>query len=40
METVSRCDELWVVGNLITSGMGLEIGIAKKLGIPVKEMPE
>ena len=32
------CDELWVCGERISSGMAAEITEAKKLGIPVREV--
>ena len=32
------CDELWVCGERISSGMAAEITEAKKLGIPVREI--
>jgi hypothetical protein len=33
LEILSRCDELWVFGSLITAGMGGEIEYAKKHNI-------
>ena len=33
------CDELWVCGEHISSGMAAEITEAERLGIPVKEVP-
>lgn len=33
---LERCDEIWVFGNKITSGMEAEIERAKQLGIPIR----
>lgn len=33
---LSKCHELWVFGDRISSGMGLEITQAKKLKIPIR----
>ena len=35
-----RCDDLWVVGNTISSGMREEIELAKKLYMPIFYVPE
>lgn len=32
------CDELWVCGSRISSGMAAEIAEAKRLGIPIREI--
>ncbi|WP_457945433.1 DUF7768 domain-containing protein [Caproiciproducens sp. LBM24188] len=37
---LSRCDELWVCGNVISPGMRGEIEYAKTHGIPIKHMKE
>lgn len=33
---LAGCDEVWVVGRIISDGMGREIGMAHELGIPVR----
>ena len=33
---LERCDELWVFGDFISSGMRVEIDKAKELGIPLR----
>ena len=35
---IPKCDELWVFGNKITSGMEAEIEMAKQLGIPIRHV--
>ena len=35
-----RCDDLWVVGSTISSGMREEIELAKKLYMPIFYVPE
>ncbi len=35
---LAACDELWVCGNRISSGMATEIEAAKKLGIPIQKI--
>jgi len=35
-EFLSRCDELWVFGDVITSGMAWEWIWARRLGIPIR----
>ena len=35
---LAKCDELWVFGNHISSGMFEEIEFAKKMGIPIKRI--
>lgn len=35
---LEACDELWVCGEHISSGMAAEITEAKKLGIPIREV--
>lgn len=37
-QVLSVCDELWVCGNRISSGMETEIQEAKRMGIPVREV--
>ncbi|MBZ2175606.1 hypothetical protein K8M07_10200 [Schnuerera sp. xch1] len=39
-ELLVRCDELWVFGNHISSGMFEEIEFAKSKGIPIKRIME
>lgn len=36
VELMKTCDELWIVGTKITSGMEYELEEAKKIGIKVK----
>lgn len=33
---LERCDELWVFGDVVSTGMKAEITVAKKHGIPVR----
>lgn len=35
---LEACDELWVCGERISTGMATEISEAKKLGIPIREV--
>ena len=39
-QVLSVCDELWVCGNRISSGMESEIQEAKRMGIPVRKITE
>ena len=39
-ELLTRCDELWVMGSAIFSGMREEIELAKKLYMPIFYVPE
>lgn len=32
---IERCDELWVLGSVVSSGMSMEIKHAESVGIPV-----
>lgn len=36
LELLKRCDQLWIFGDVISSGMAAEIKLAKSLGIEVK----
>ena len=36
VELMKDCDELWLIGTKITSGMEFELEAAKKIGIKVK----
>lgn len=36
LKLVEKCEELWVFGDRISSGMSREIAVATKNGIPVK----
>lgn len=38
LELLSRCDELWVCGPEISTGMQREIQFAKGLGIPIRQL--
>jgi predicted amidohydrolase len=38
MAVVAKCDELWLVGPHVSSGMALEEDHANSLGIPVRDM--
>lgn len=38
LELLSRCDELWVCGAEISSGMQREIQFAKALGLPIRQV--
>ena len=38
MQLMERCDELWVCGDRISSGMAQEITEATKLNIPIKSI--
>lgn len=40
LELLSRCDEIWVCGNIITPGMRNEIQFAKEHGIPINYIKE
>lgn len=40
LRVLEAADELWLCGNRISEGMCAEIAAAKRLGIPVKEIPE
>jgi hypothetical protein len=40
MVWLGKCDELWVFGSFISSGMGAEIAKAKKRGIPIRYFSE
>lgn len=35
-----QCNEVWIIGNRITTGMQAEIREARKLGIPIKQIRE
>ena len=35
---LEACDELWLCGSRISTGMAMELAEAKKLGIPVREL--
>ena len=37
---LEMCDELWLCGNRISTGMAREIEEAKKLGIPIRQIGE
>ena len=39
-ELLTRCDELWVMGSAIFSGMREEMELAKKLYMPIFYVPE
>lgn len=39
-EFLDKCDELWVFGNRISSGMFEEIEFARRKGIPIKRIME
>lgn len=36
LEALSRCDELWVFGSHISSGMAAEIAEAERLGMDIR----
>lgn len=38
LELLSRCDELWVCGSEVSSGMQREIQFAKALGLPIRQV--
>ena len=40
LRVLETADVLWCCGNLISSGMNMEIAAAKRLGIPVREITE
>lgn len=40
LRVLEATDELWCYGDQISAGMCAEIATAKRLGIPVKEIPE
>lgn len=35
LKILEMCDEIWVIGDEISSGMGIEIGFAEGNGIPI-----
>lgn len=39
LKWLDGCDELWVVGDRISSGMAAEIARASEAGIPIKCVP-
>lgn len=40
LAVLKKCDELWVCGDRISSGMQAEIDLAKQLGIPIRYVSE
>lgn len=37
---LGKCDELWVMGDIISSGMAQEIGKAERRGLPIRRFIE
>jgi hypothetical protein len=37
---LAMCKEVWVFGDIISSGMQAEIELAEELGIPIKYFPD
>lgn len=37
---LEKCEELWVFGNIISTGMKAEITVAKRLNIPIRYFTE
>ncbi len=35
---LARCDELWLCGDRISSGMAKELELAERLGLPVRSV--
>ena len=40
LKWLAQCNEVWIIGNKITTGMQAEIHKARKLGIPIKQIQE
>lgn len=40
LRVLEACDELWLCGDRISRGMSAELTAAKRLGIPVRQIPE
>jgi len=38
LEVLSRCDEIWLVGGRISTGMAMEFAFAKRKGMAVRDL--
>ncbi len=38
LSMLTRCDELWIFGNHISSGMRMELEYASKKGVPIRQI--